>query len=408
MGRSAILLAWVGTRLLTLVLLFAYEGSHGVIGDVNYFGDSLASLHDVGLAHTLVEYPLPAVGLVGLPWLLAVALGSTGLYPLLVIIGALAVDGAFTVMLASRREPGRNDGVLFWLVAAPLLGGLTLARFDLVAGVLVAAALLVVAQRPRVASVAIALATALKLWPVLLLPSLVAAVRRRRDALVPFLVVGVVVAGACLLLAGWDRLVSPLVYQSDRGLQIESLSASPAMVGWLVDSRRWDVRYSHFKAFEVSGPAVPALIALSTVLSVLLLAGLVLLWWRALRRATPVTPEGLLWLCLASVCAYLFTSKVFSPQYLLWLLPIAAAGLTIAPGRVVRRWSVGLLAAAALSHLIYPVFYRGLVEHGWQSPVAVALLVVRNLLVVGLLVVAGRQAWRATSNSLPVPERTTT
>lgn len=397
MTGAQVALGWVATRFITLVLLVTYEGSRGVVGDVNYFAKSLSTLSENGVAHTLLEYPVPAVGLVAVPWLLT--LGSNSLYPVVVIAGALLVDAAFTAFLTTRPGPGSRDGVLLWLVAAPLLGGLMLMRFDLVAGVLVAVALLVIGPRPRLASTAVGIATAIKLWPVILLPSFVAAARRRRDVVVPFVVLGVVVALASLLLAGWDRLVSPLAYQADRGLQVESLAAAPAMVGWLADPVRWDVGYSRFKAFEVTGPGVPALLMTTTLLSVALLGLLLMLWWRAFRRHAPVTPEALLWLCLASVTGFLASAKVFSPQYLLWLLPLAAAGLTLVPSAPVRRWSVGLLIVTAMSHVIYPVVYQGLVEHGGLSAVAVPLLVVRDVSVVVLLVLAAREAWRATSTS---------
>jgi hypothetical protein len=347
------------------------------------------------LAHTLVEYPLPAVGLVSVPWLLGG--GSADVYPLMFLLSALAVDAAFTVVLVRRPGRGTRDAVLLWLATAPLLGGLILMRFDLLAGVLVAVAILVAVERPRLASVMVALATAIKLWPVILLPSFVAATRRRRDAFVPFAVVGVVLAGAGVLLAGWDRLVSPLTYQQDRGLQIESLAAAPAMLGWLTHPHRWHVHYSAFKAYEVTGPGVAMLIGLTTLLSVALLTLLLALWWRALRRPVPVSPQALLWLCLASVTGFLVSSKVFSPQYLLWLLPVAAAGLTFTSGRAIRIWSVVLLVAAAMSHVVYPVLYDGLRLHESLSYVAVPLLLLRNLLVLALLVFAVREAWRTTA-----------
>jgi hypothetical protein len=397
MSRAAVTLSWVLTRGLTLVLLFSHEGTRGVAGDLTYFAHSLASVPDLGLSRTLVEYPLPAVGVLAVPWGLAALLGSTGFFPLLLVVCALVTDGAFTALLASRGGPGRTPALLLWLLAAPLLGSITLARFDLLAGILVACGVLVAERRPRAAAAAFALAAGVKLWPVILLPSLMAATRRRSQALLAFVVVGAVLAVASLLLAGPARLFSPLTYQADRGLQVESLAAAPALVGWLVDPGAWRVDYTRFRAFEVAGPGVPALLLLSTLLSIAFVAGLVLLWWRALRLPSPVTSAGLLWLTLASVCGFLVSAKVFSPQYLLWLLPVTAAGLVVAPTPAVRRWAAGLLVVAALTHLLYPLLYRGLVVHSGESAVAVPLLVVRDLLVVGLLVVAVRHAWRETS-----------
>src|SRR3954462_1261986 len=111
-------LGWSLTRLLTVVLLFAYEGPRGALGDVGYFSESLRGLSDGTLAHTLQEYPLPAVGLVALPYLLAAALGSVQLYGLLLVGSVLACDGAFTAYL-HRSAPTNPRPVLVWLAAVP-------------------------------------------------------------------------------------------------------------------------------------------------------------------------------------------------------------------------------------------------------------------------------------------------
>jgi hypothetical protein len=75
---------------------------------------------------------------------------------------------------------------------------------------------------------------------------------------------------------------------------------------------------------------------------------------------------------------------------------MVAVGLLLDPTPALRRWARWLLAAAGVSHVVYPLFYRYLVIHDWQSGVAVPLLVLRNALIVVLFVVAAREAWRAT------------
>ena len=389
------LTVWILTRLLTVALLVGFEAAMGTSGDVIYFGRTLSHVARDGLAHTLVEYPLPAVGVIALPRLMAVAAGSVSLYPWMMLLVMLLVDAAFTVVLVRQRAPGRDAAVRVWLWAVPLLGGLCLMRFDLVVGVVVALAMLMLASRPRAASATLAVATALKLWPVILLPAFVAATPRRARFLVPFAAVGLVVAGACVAVAGWGRLFSPLRYQVDRGLQVESVSASPVMAGWLFHPSSWDMRLE-FKAVEVFGPLVSSMLVVSTLLTVALLAGLLALWWRVLRQPATLAPGTLVWVCLASVSGYTVCSKVFSPQYLLWLLPMVAVGLLLDPTPTLRKWARWLLVAAGVSHVVYPLFYRYLVIHDWQSGVAVPLLVLRNALIVVLFVVAAREAWRAT------------
>jgi uncharacterized membrane protein len=399
-ARPSVLTAWILTRLLTVGVLVGVEAAMGTSGDVLYFGRTLSHVARDGLGHTLVEYPLLAVAVIALPRLMALLAGSVALYPWMMLLVMLVVDAAFTVVLVRQRSSGRDSAVRVWLWAVPLLGGLCLMRFDLVVGVVVALAMLLLARRPQAASATLAVATALKLWPVILLPAFVAATRRRGWFLVPYVTVGLAVAVASVAVAGWPRLFSPLRYQVDRGLQVESVSASPVMAGWLVHPASWDMRLE-FKAVEVFGPLVDAMLLVSTVLSALLVAGLLALWWRALRQTEPLAPGAVVWVCLASVSGYTVCSKVFSPQYLLWLLPMVAVGLVLDAGPALRLWARWLLVTAGVSHVVYPLLYRYLVIHDWQSAPAVALLIVRNALMVGLFVAAAVAAWRATGSPSP-------
>ena len=87
-------------------------------------------------------------------------------------------------------------------------------------------------------------------------------------------------------------------------------------------------------------------------------------------------------LSLALVLGFIVTNKVGSPQYLVWLVPSLVAGL------VVRRavWvapAVLALLAAALTQLVYPVLYAGILT---PAPLAVIVLTLRNLVLIALFV----------------------
>ena len=104
------------------------------------------------------------------------------------------------------------------------------------------------------------------------------------------------------------------------------------------------------------------------------LAGLALLagvWWRG-RRADP---DWLVKGGIAAVAAVLLVAPVFSPQYLVWLLPVAA----LAGGATL--W---LTAAAAFTgFLAYPLLYDAVLAGD-----ALPLLVARLLLLAALIAVA--------------------
>ncbi len=390
-GRGVVLAAaWLVSRAALVWLLLGPQSWVG--GDVTYFEASLAVVDDVGLGRTLVEYPLPAVAVVAAPWLLALVSGLP--YAVLLLAAAAATDLAWTVALA-RASRGWLPA-LVWVAAVPLLGTTAYARFDLLPGVLAGAAVLYAATRPRVAGTLVAAATAVKLWPAVLLPPLLAVARPRRDVAVAVAVTGGLLAALTVVLAGWDRLWSPLTYQAERGLQVESVAATPAMLAWWLVPGRWNVAYAPSKAFEVTGPGVDVLLAVTTLAAVLYVAGLALAGRRLWQVRDAVRPRTVVWWGLAAVTGFVVTGKVLSPQYLLWLLPLAAAGLVVADSGPLRRWTASLLLAAALTQVVFPTTY-GAVTTGVGGPVwvPVVALAVRNVLMVQLLVVAGTQLWRA-------------
>jgi len=397
--RRALLiaLAWAVTRGLVLWL---YLGRHAwVTGDVDYFAASLSAVPDVGLARTLVEYPLPGVLVVAVPWLLAQLVDAPSAYGEIVLVLSMLADAAFTVMLARLGRADRHAGVLIWLLAVPLLGATTYARFDLVPALLAALALLLLRGTPRLAAAAGALATGLKLWSALVLPALVVPRGSRRAVVTVVGLVGSVLVVASVVLAGWQRLFSPLTWQADRGLQIESVAATPAMLGWAVAPSEFEVAFSEYNAFEISGAGTAGMLQVATVATVVAAVGLLGLWASALRRGDSVDVATVCWLALAAVAVFMVTSKVLSPQYLLWLLPLAAAAAAVADDRALRWWAGGLLVATAATQLVFPELYGHLTRSGERTAEAVVVLASRNVLLVWLAVWASLRAVRGVSEA---------
>jgi hypothetical protein len=157
--------------------------------------------------------------------------------------------------------------------------------------------------------------------------------------------------------AGWVRLVSPLTWQAERGLQIEAVAATPAMVGWVFRPERYEIAFTEHHAYEVVGPGTGGLLTASTVLSLMAVAIMVALWVLAFRHGHGLTSETVSWLALAAVGLFVVTSKVLSPQYLLWLLPLAAAAAGLSRGRALVVWSAGLLVVTAATQVVFPELY---------------------------------------------------
>lgn len=394
-GRYAIALRWVLSRALVLtILVFARE--YGVNGDVQYYSTSLHQMFaGAGLSNTLQEYPTP-VFLVILPQF-GLALGNQVAFILLFALSMLAVDGAFTALLWRVDGRRRGDAVNLWLWFVPALGPLAYFRFDLVPAVLAGGAVLAAIRRPRLAGVLTALGAALKLWPVVMLPTFLIRKQDRRPVLIGFLSTGVIVGALALLIGGWRRTVSPLHWQSARGLQIESIVASPLMLARAVHPVGvWTIRLSRYKAFEIYGAGSKLMVTVSSVLT--LLGGLLLLtlWYRSWKLRSP-TAETLGWLFLATALIVTVTNKTLSPQYLLWLGgPIAALAVRAPSNQAVRTFARVLLVTAVATQLTYPIGYDALLKtHSWM-PVVTLDLLARNVLLCWLTWFSVRQVWRQT------------
>ncbi|MGA4668579.1 glycosyltransferase 87 family protein [Propionibacteriaceae bacterium Y1923] len=357
--------------------------------DVNYYLWWLSG--DRTIQETLIEYPLPVV------WFLdsLTLLGSgSNSYSLAFGLAMFGLDALFCIALFRR---GTLRALLFWNAFVTFFGSLIWFRYDMVPAFAVGMAALYISRHPRVSGALVAIGAGLKLWPAMLIAPLLG---RSRPALLRtfwFGATGFALAGLAFLHGGWDRLVSPLTWQSDRGLQVESVPASLLM--WQHakqgNASPWRVEMSKYNAFEIFGPGTENWMTFSDVvmvLAVLSAAGMAVV---ALVRKQ--LPTDLAALAMTSiVLAMLVANKTLSPQYLLWLGTPVAALLALAHTRTMRLrahlLAAGTLLAAFGTQQVYPVWYGHIVGANPQLP-AMGLLVARNLLLVVMMLVTTVWVW---------------
>ena len=394
-----VLAGWVLTRAVMALLFVNLESF--VIGDVYYYQRKIFGLfHQVGLAQTLNEYPTPVVWILAVPYVLGG--GSDTGYAVAFIAGMMALDAAFTFLLWWLGGRRHDISINFWLLFVLFIGPLAYLRFDILPAVLAGAALLYARRVPWLTGALTGLGAAIKLWPALLWLAFLAHKPTRRPVSVGFLVAGVGLALISLVFGGWSRLVSPLTWQSGRGLQIESIWATPLMIGRALAAQTWVVGMSPFQAYEIFGPGVSLLLTLSTVATLLGVVAIVALSIRGFRAKSPdQVAVGLV--VLSIVAIMIVTNKTLSPQYLLWLGgPMAALLLlkrdevTEPERRTIRRLALQLLALALLTQLVYPVLYDGLVDRPSEARVllSTAVTALRNLALLAFTVELVVQAWR--------------
>ncbi len=226
---------------------------------------------------------------------------------LLVNAVGFAAMALLSVWLLSKVDRGRPwDAAAFALSPTLLLTGLI--NWDLIAVALVAGALWAWSRdRPVVAGVLIGLGTAAKLYPLFLLGGvLVICIRRRRYAAFALAAVWAAVTWALVNLPAY--LSGPHEWQvfwsfnADRGADLGSV--------WLIVDQLRD-----------QGIQVSTINQWSWILFGAWCVGVLVLGLLAGRRTDHV--PRLAQLGFLIVVGFLMVNKVYSPQYVLWLLPLA-------------------------------------------------------------------------------------
>ncbi|MFS0867924.1 glycosyltransferase 87 family protein [Microbacterium sp. 179-B 1A2 NHS] len=355
---------------------------------------SVAAWQGYAVVGVTEEWVYPPLAL--LPMLLAHAPGTLlGSYTIGWAVLVTVLDAvAFAILIGRGRSRGRTVAAWFWLAAMACLGPVGMYRLDAVTVPLAILALLWLIGRPWLASMLLAAATWIKVWPAALLAAAFIAVRRRGAVALGAVVVSAGVLGAVISAGGAPHALGFVAGQTARGLQVEAPVSAPYLWGAVAGIDGFSVYYDvELLTFQVTGTQVDTVIAAMTplmALAAVAIAG-VGAWkaWRGVRfvRLFPV-------LGLALVVALIVCNKVGSPQFHTWLFPVVAFGLVIDR----RRWAgpgILVLGAAALTQLVYPVLYGGVLV-AESGPALV--LTARNLVLIALL------AWMAVRLvRLPVP-----
>lgn len=369
---------WGDERVTDLPLFASYAG---------LFGDGALPYRDVAF-----EYPPLAAPVLAVP-----GLAGTGYETYRLAFAALALFLAAVLVLAvgalARRTGGDPRRAMLAAALAPLLTGAMLrTHFDLAPVVLTLAALaLLCAARPRAGMGVLGLAAMTKGFPAVVAPVALAwlvARGQRRAAVEGALTFGLVI----LAVAGTAAALSPggaldaVTYHLERPVQIES---APAMVLLGLDAvGAGQVAAVHSHRSE--GVEHPAAGAVSTLFA-MLLAGAVALMAAGAARAgrrgaadAGANERALVLASLGAVAAFAALGKVLSPQFLIWVVPLAA---------LAAAWRMPALAVVSAGAVVltlaeFPAHYGDVVA---REPAALWLVAIRDSVLIGAVALAGRE-----------------
>lgn len=382
---AGLLVTWVLTRALLLLCVFKVIVVPGpdVTSDVHVIYQGWFDVLRTGtfpLDDVTWQYPPAAATAILSPALLPFLEYASAFFLL-----AFLADAVVLLMLlyVSERRGGSRRGTWVWVIGLPLLGQTVYARYDVMVTAVAIAALLAAARHPRAAGVFAAIGAMIKVWPALLLLG----TRRGRATRQTWGTAVLTAAGLLVVFTvSMPGALAFLTFQKDRGTEVESLGS---LVFHVARQFGWKGTVQlNYGSVEFLGPYVDVVSTLAQVLTALAFGWLLL--WRFKARAWQ--PATLADAGLTAVLLFTTTSRVISPQYMVWLVGVAAVCLLFRDSRMTLPvWLV--VAATFVTFLEFPLYFGNVVA---SDPIGVTLLFVRN----GLLVVASlsacRRLWRAT------------
>ena len=343
-ARRSLIDALVAVAVQTvLALLIAGSRSWTGVGDTDiYFRyATLIRAGQVPYRDFLVEYPPLAIPIFVVP--AAIARGVVAYK--VAFAGEMLVCNAVAVLLVARwieRREGRDRVAIrlaWYTLVVVFLSRLIVSRYD-AAPMLVgfAATLWWSSGQGRLGGMAASVGTAMKLYPAS--AALVAMIGdgrpgRRGGGAIAFTATSIALALVWLAVGGFAGVTESIRYHSGRGFEYGSLYSGAQMLA----AKLLGVTITIARDHSSFSTTTPWSASLARWVFPIQGAAILAVAWVFARRGSR---EGIRYQA-AAVLAFIATGKVFSPQFLIWLIPY----LAVLEGPIARRARWLFLAVAA-------------------------------------------------------------
>jgi hypothetical protein len=353
-------LGWVGTRAWVLLSGFgviSYPASDYLFSDVHLYDWWAGNIADGHFPINDPAWQYPALAAVVFLSGYLIAGNMVGF----VFLAALADLTIFSLLTYRGKQQSNWNPTFIWMIAPLAIGPIFLGRFDVFVTLAAVVALLYVGKS-RSFGIAVAVGALLKVWPILLL----LATPKGSATKVLAWFTATIATGSLLLSFWWDGSFSFLGSQRSRGLQIESVGALPYQL-WNAGPSKVTSGYQ-FGAIEFIASGTHVISLVITLLGVALLG--ILFYWQIFGKLHDANPADI---ALLAVLISMVTSRVLSPQYMIWVFGLLAM-CAFTPQQNFRKIIQLILISASLGQMLYPWQYGQLQQGG---VIAVAAQTVR-------------------------------
>ena len=325
-----------------------------------------------------MEYPPGALAVFLPPFVVGSGNYNAAFKAVMVLCGAATIVVVALLLARLGASTRRMWTAVLLLALSPIaLGPISLNTYDAWPALLTLVALaLLVAALPVPALAVLGLAFAAKVYPLVLLPPALIVAWRTGGREVALRALGAFVAVAAVVIVPFLALAphglsESFRAQAARSLQVESLGGSLLAVADRLGLYSATVvhRTGHAISYDLVGTLPRVLAAVSSVAQLLAVLGVA--WLYARRRNDA---QRLAYVSAAAVAGFLAFTRFFSPQYLVWLIPLVALAGPL-------EW--GLMATALVLAQIWFFHYGDVFALGGY----VWLVALRDVLLVVLFAV---------------------
>jgi hypothetical protein len=340
---------------LFITLVLPYPEGKWLKGDVDLYNFWAKGLVNgiFPIDDSMWQYP-PLAGVVfAIPqWLFGNALTGFIVFMIfvdLLILITLLITGLnrFKFNSSSTSLHGLS-GAWFWVLWPILMGPLALTRFDVVPTLFALLALIALSNkkvRPYLSGFFLSVGALVKLWPMLLIvvfPKKI--IKKVSTSFISTLVMVI------LFMSTWSVGFSNFFNnQTSRGLQVESIAATPFVLAKLFGANvEYPFRYGSLEVQAALATEIGFLLNLFTLIVFIILF--------ILNYRNRLNYLNLFDKALVIVMISIALSRVFSPQFWVWLGGLAALAL-INKETKLKKVIVLLSISAFLTQLLYPGQY---------------------------------------------------
>jgi len=354
----ALFFSWSVSRyvlFLIITLVLPYPEGIWLKGDVDLYNFWAKGLVQgiFPIDDSMWQYP-PLAGIVfAIPqWIVGNSL--TGFIAFMVIFDLLIL---ITLLITGLNRFNTNStttsfyglsGAWFWVLWPIVMGPLTLTRFDVVPTFFALLALIALSNkkvRPYLSGFLLSIGALVKLWPMLLLVIYPKAVLTKVST--SFISTAVLFL---LFMSTWSvGFTNFLNNQSSRGLQVESIAASPFVLAKFFGK---NVEYPfQYGSLEVNAQFASQIAVMLNLLTIIVFAVILVLNYQNRLSYLDLVDKS-----LVIVMISISLSRVFSPQFWVWIGGLAALAL-INKETKLKKVIILLTISAFLTQLIYPGQY---------------------------------------------------